>query len=112
MAFGTWMLLILKIICVLIGGHLAITKLLPELKKVLSFFVKRMELITSIVSVLIIYILVLVLKFIIGFIAAVENVYLGYANVLLPGIEVILMVIPYVLYFFVAVVIVAGLSKK
>jgi len=46
----------------------------------------------------------------VGFLAAVENKYLGYASVLLPGIEVILTVTPFVLMFLAAIVIVAGLS--
>lgn len=111
MAFETWMLLVLKIVVVIIGGHLAITKLLPELKKVLSYSVKREELVTSIVSILVFYVAILVSKFVASFLATMENKYLGYANVLLPGIEVILTVTPYVLYFLMATVIVAGLSN-
>ncbi len=111
MAFGIWALLILKIVGVIIGGHLAITKLLPQLKKTLSVFVKREELITSIVSVMIFYVAMLVLKSVISVSATIENMYLGYVNVLLPGVEVVLSVTPYVLYFLMATVIVAGISS-
>jgi hypothetical protein len=111
MAFEIWALLILKIVGVIIGGHLAVTKLLPELKKMLSLFVKKEELITSVISILIFYVAVLVFKFIVSFLAAVENKYLGYANVLLPGIEVILVVTPFVLTFLAATVVVAGLTN-
>jgi len=110
MAIEIWALLVLKIIGVIIGGHIAVTKLLPELKKMFCLFVKKEELITSVISILIFYVAVLVLKFIVGFLAAVENKYLGYASVLLPGIEVILTVTPFVLMFLAAIVIVAGLS--
>lgn len=111
MAFETWMLTILKIVCVIIGGHLAITKLLPALKNVLSSSIKKEDLTTSIISILMMYTGVLVLKFMIEFIVATENKYLGYANVLVPGIEVILTLVPYVIYLMVATVIVAGLKK-
>ena len=43
MAFEMWALTILKIVAVIIGGHLAITKLLPTLKNVLSSFIKKEE---------------------------------------------------------------------
>jgi len=111
MSFEIWMLTILKIVAVVIGGHLAITKMLPALKNVLAAFVKKGEVLTSIISTLLLFVGVLVLKFIINFLVAVENTYLSYVGVLLPGIEVILTIIPYVLYFMVAVVIVAGLKK-
>lgn len=111
MAFEIWMLTILKIVAVIIGGHLAITKMLPALKNVLSSFVKKEDVLTSIISVLLLFIGLLVLKFIVTFLTAVENKYLGYVNVLLPGIEVMLTVIPFVLYFMIAAVIVAGLKK-
>ncbi len=110
MAFEIWALLILKIVGVIIGGHLAVTKLLPELKKMLSLFVKKEELITSIISILIFYVAVLVFKFIVSFLAVIENKYLGYANVLLPGVEVILTVTPFVMTFLAAIVVVAGLT--
>lgn len=111
MAFEIWMLTILKIVAVIIGGHLAITKMLPILKNVLTSFIKKTELITSTISILLFFIGVLVLKFIISFLVLTENKYLAYANVLLPGIEVILTIIPYVLYFLIAAIIVAGLKK-
>lgn len=111
MAFEIWMLTILKIVAVVIGGHLAITKMLPALKNVLSAFIKKGEVLTSIISTFIFFVGILVLKFIVNFLVAVENKYLGYVNVLLPGLEVILIIIPYVLYFMIAVVIVAGLKK-
>ncbi len=111
MPFETWMLTILKIVGVVIGGHIAITKMLPALKNILSFFTKKEELVTSTISILIMYIGVLVLKYIISFLVATGNKYLSYVDVLLPGVEVILTITPYVLYFLIATVIVAGLKK-
>lgn len=111
MAFEIWMLTILKVVAAIIGGHLAITKLLPALKNVLSSSIKKEDLTTSVISVLMVYTGVLVLKFIIESITATENKYLSYASVLLPGTEVILMLVPYVIYLMVAAVIVAGLKK-
>lgn len=111
MAFEVWMLTILKIVAVIIGGHLAITKMLPALKKILASYIKKEDLVTSIISILIFYVAILVSKFVIEFFVATGNKYIGYVSVLLPGIEVILTIIPYVLYFLVAIVIVAGLKK-
>jgi len=110
MAFMDWMLLILKIVGVVIGGHIAVTKFLPLMKTALSSFIKKEEFVTSVISVLMLYILVLVLNVVVGFLVSVENKYLGYLNVLLPGMEVILKVAPYIIYFLIAAVIVAGLS--
>lgn len=111
MVFEIWAFTILKIVAVIIGGHLAITKLLPALKNVLASFIKKEGFIASIISIFIFYVGILVLKFIIDFLAATGNKYLGYATVLVPGVEVILTVIPYVFYFMVGAVIVAGLKK-
>lgn len=111
MAFEMWMLTILKIVAVIIGGHLAITKMLPALKNVLASFIKKPEFIASVISIFIFYVAILVLKFIIDFLVLTENKYISYVNVLTPGIEVILTIVPYILYFMIATVIVAGLKK-
>ena len=111
MAWEIWILTILKIISVIIGGHLAITKLLPALKKILVLFIKEDGFVTSIISTILIYVGVLVLKFIVTVLVATENKYLIYTDILSPGLEVMLSVIPYVLYFMIAVVIVAGIKK-
>ena len=111
MSFEIWMLEKLKIIAVVIGGHLAINKMLPVLKNVLSSFIEKEEFLTGIISVLMFYVGVLVLRFIVDFLVEIGNKYLSYVEVLLPGIEVILAVIPYVIYFMIAAVVVAGLKK-
>jgi len=111
MVFESWTITILKIIFVIIGGHLAITILLPALKRMLSPSVKREEFIPSVIAILIFYVAVLVLKFILEFLIETESKFLGYGNALLPGTEVIITVVPYVLYFMIAAVIVAGLKK-
>lgn len=111
MALEIWLLTILKIIAVIIGGHLAITKMLPVLKKVLNSFIKKDEITVSVISIFIFYVGVLAAKFVIGFLTATGNKYLGYINVLLPGVEIILTITPYVLYFMTAAVIVVGLKK-
>ena len=111
MGFEIWMLTILKIVAVIVGGHLAITKMLPALKRVLSSFIKKEEVVTSVISTFMFYIGTLVLKFIIEYLATTENKYLTYITVLIPGIDVILTIVPFVLYFLIAAIIVAGLKK-
>lgn len=111
MGFELWALTILKIVAVIIGGHLAVTKMLPALKNVLASFIKKPEFIASVISIFIFYVGILVLKFVIDFLAMTENKYMGYVTVLLPGVEVILTILPYIMYFMIAAVIVAGLKK-
>lgn len=111
MSFEIWTFTVLKIVAVIIGGHLAVTKLLPILKNVLNSFLKKEEITLSVISIFLFYIGVSVAKYVIFFLTATENKYLNYINVLSPGVEIILTIIPYVLYFMTAAVIVVGLKK-
>lgn len=112
MAFQEWMMAILQIVVVLIGGHLTITKLLPLLKEGLVYLIKKEEVVNSTISVFILFIGVIVLKKLVEFLVDTGNTYLSYINVLTPGIDIILEVFPFVLYFMLAIVAVSGFAKK
>ena len=112
MAFENWMLLILKVVVILIGGHLAITRLMPNMKNTLAQVVKNEELLTGSVSTLIFFIGVIAAKLILQSVSVVGNKYVSYLTVLLPGVDVILTIIPYVVYFLVAAIIVSAFKSQ
>ena len=112
MALEDWMILVLKVVFILIGGHLAITRLMPGLKKVLAQVVRNEAVLVSSVSTLVFYIGVIAAKLIIQSVSAMDNKYLGYLAVLLPGVEVILVIIPYVVYFLIAATVVSALGSQ
>ncbi len=112
MAFEVWMLTILKIAVLIIGGHLTITKLLPKLKNVLTIFIDKSEIILAIIYALMFYTLILVIKYTVEALVLVNNKYINYLSVVIPATDIMLTIIPFVLYFLIAAVIAMGVKKK
>ena len=112
MTFTTWLPIILKIIAIIIAGHLAITKLLPILKDVLSSYIRKGTVVTGVLYIFLFYIGVLVLEFIVNFLPETGNKYLIYLDILTPGVDLILKVIPYIVYFMLASVVASVFATK
>ncbi len=89
---------IIKIIFVIIGGHLAITKILPMLKNFLDDFIKDDSVMKGLISLLTVAIIVTVITLVIDFIAAIGNPILNYINLIKPAIDVFNNLFNYIQY--------------
>jgi len=110
MAVEVWIVAIIKIALVLLGGHLAITKLLPLMKKLFNSFMKE-EQTVAVISILLLYVGLLVANKVIEAITSIDNQYLNYITLATIPINLILSVMPYLMYFTIACVAVIGLKK-
>ena len=112
MSFATWLPIILKIVAVIVAGHLAITKLLPILKDVLSSYIRKGTVVTGVIYIFLFYIGVLVLEFIVKFLPETGNKYLIHLDILTPGIDLVLKVIPFIVYFMLASVVASVFASQ
>src|SRR3989344_28582 len=95
---------ILKIVFVILGGHIAITKIVPLLNDFLDSFIKDKKAVDSFTSLIDIFILVMVGLKIFEFITAIDNKLLAYLTVLQPGFEVVSSLFTYLQWILLALI--------
>lgn len=103
-----WAMNILKIIFIVIGAHIAITKVLPMLKDALSGLDKKM--INGIISLFAVFILVFAGLKIFEFIAAIGDKTISYLLVIQPAFDLILKLEYYFKYIIIGVIVILGLK--
>lgn len=104
-----WIVNLLKIIFVVVGAHLAITKVLPMLKSIVDGLGdKRVS--EGIISLFAVFILVFAGLAILDFITAIGSTGLSYLNVIKPAFDLIFRLEYYFKYVILGVIIVLGLK--
>ena len=111
MAIELWITNILKVVFVIICGHIAITKVVPLLNDFLLSFVKDKKSVDAFTSLVDIYILVIVGLKIIEFLLAIENTALNYVEAIQPGFEVLSTLFSYVQWILLALIVVVALKN-
>mgnify|MGYP001589191753 CR=1 FL=1 len=111
MAVEIWVTILLKVIFVIIAGHIAITKIVPLLNEFLLSFIKNQKAVDSFTSLIDIYILTLVGLKIVTFTLETEHVALKYVEILQPALEVIYGVFNYLQWILLALLVVIALKN-
>jgi len=99
---------LLKIVFVVLAGHIALTKIIPLVDDMLKGLIKDTKVVDKFTSLLGILVITLAGIKIIEFAVATENKVVGYLSVLSPGLEFIKGLVPYFGYVFAAVVIIVA----
>lgn len=98
MAIDIYVTNIIKIVFTIIGGHLAIAKILPLLKDFLDDFIKEDDVIKGLISLLTVVIIVTVATLVIEFTTAIGNPMLNYINLVKPMLDVLNSLFNYLQY--------------
>jgi len=101
---------ILKIIFLIIGGHIALTKIVPMLEDILSMVLKPKEALEGLTSLISILILILVGTEIIKLAAGTEVQVLSYLSIFTPALNLFMSLIPYISWILGGLVVILGLS--
>lgn len=102
---------ILKIVFVIVGGHIAITKVVPLLNDFLLSFINDKKAVDSFTSLIDIFILVTVGTLLVGFLIEVNNVYLNYISVIKPGLDVLNGLFVYIQWILLALIVVVAIKN-
>ncbi len=97
MAIDIYITNIIKIIFAIIGGHLAITKILPMLKDFLDDFISD-KVMKGLISLLTIIIVVIVATLVLEFTTAIGNPILNYIDLAKPILDIITKLFDYLQY--------------
>lgn len=100
---------IISIIFVIIGAYLVITKILPIIRDLLSDIVDGRAM-GAFMSLLIIIVYILVLDKVVNLLLVAENQYLNYLSYITPGIDILMDILPYVMYILLGAVVAWGLK--
>ena len=111
MGVELWISIILKIIFILVAGHIAITKIVPLLNDFLLGFIKDKNSVSSFTSLIDILILVLVGSKIVTFILEAENAILNYISILQPAFEVLLELFTYLQWIILVLIAIVALKN-
>lgn len=103
-----WIVNILKILFVIIGAHLAITKILPMLKDTLSSFDKKM--VNGLISLFAVFIIVFAGLAIFEFITAIGSKGFSYLLVIKPAFDLIYRLEYYFKYIILGIIVILGLK--
>ncbi|MEK6922786.1 MAG: hypothetical protein AABX08_03240 [Nanoarchaeota archaeon] len=111
MGAEVWITLILKIIIILIAGHIAITKIVPLLNDFLLSFIKDKSSVNSFTSLIDIFILVLVGAQIVNFVQETDSVALSYISILEPAFNVLKEIFVYLQWILLALIVVVAIKN-
>lgn len=102
---------ILKIVFVIVGGHIAITRVVPLLDDFLASFIKDKQSVESFTSLVDIFILVAIGLKIVEFALATENTFAGYISVIKPAFDLIMQLFDYLKWILVVLIGVVALKN-
>ncbi len=106
MSAESFIINLLKIVSVVLAGHIALTKIIPMMDDLLKGLIKEPKVVDRFTSILGILVIALAGIKIIELAAATQNKVVGYLSVLTPGLEFITGLVPYLGYVFAAIVII------
>ena len=101
---------VIKIVFLIVGGHLAITKVLPMLEDVLSSVLTDKKVLDGLMSLLSVLILVIVGIKVIDLFLATQNPTLAYIGLVRPAFEVLFMLVDYFTWILAGVVVLLGVQ--
>jgi len=110
MAAETWIILVLKLVFVLVAGHIAITKIVPLLNDFLLSFIKDKTAVNSFTSLVDILVLILVGSQIVAFIVVADNKVLNYISVLQPALDLLKQLFSYLQWILLVLMAVVALK--
>ncbi|MEK6937128.1 MAG: hypothetical protein AABW58_03600 [Nanoarchaeota archaeon] len=102
---------LLKIVSVVVAGHVTLTKIIPLLDDMLKGLIKDNKVVDRFTSLLGILVVVLASVKIIEFAMATGNKVIEYLDVLKPGLEFVLNLLPYFGYVFAAIVLIIAVRS-
>ena len=111
MSAEIFIVILVKIISVVVAGHIILTKIIPLLDNILKGLIKDNKVVDGFTSLLGILVIVLASVKIIEFAIATGNKVIGYLDVLKPGLELILSLVPYFGYLFGALVLIIAVRS-
>lgn len=110
MAVELWIISILKVVFVIIGGHIAITKVVPLLNDFLLSFIKDNKSVDAFTSLIDIFILVIVGLKIVEFLLEIDNSIINYIAAIQPGFEILSTLFSYIQWILLALIVVVALK--
>jgi len=111
MAVDIWITFILKLIFVLLAGHIAITKIVPLINDFLLSFIKDKNAVNSFTSLIDIFILVIIGLQIMSLVTEINNGYLNYIVVLQPALDAIKSLFAYLQWILLVLIAVVALKN-
>lgn len=111
MAVEEWIINLLKIVFVIVAGHIAITRIVPLLNDFLLSFVKNKKSVDSFTSLIDIFVIVLVATKIVEFALNIQNKIIGYVSILGPGLQVLTSVFEYLKWILLALILVIAFKN-
>ncbi len=106
MSVETIIINILKIIVVIVSGHIILTKIIPLVDDMLKNLVKETKVVDKFTSLLGILVIVLVGIKITELAVATQNKVISYLEIIKPGFELMSSLVPYLGYIFAATVLI------
>jgi len=98
LAIDVYITNIIKIIFAIIGGHLAITRILPVLKNFLDDFIKEDKVLKALISLLTFAIIVAVANLVVQFTTAIGNPVFNYIALIQPMLDIFNTLFSYLQY--------------
>ncbi len=111
MGFEIFLVNFLKIVFVIVAGHIAITKIIPLIDDMLKALIKETKVVDRFTSLLGILVIVVFGSKIIEFAMATENKVVSYLSVVKPGFDLLLSLVPYFGYIFAAAVVIISVKS-
>ncbi len=111
MAAELWVTNVLKIVFVIIGGHIAITKVVPLVNDFLVSFIKDKKAVDAFTSLLDIFILVTIGIKIVDYLLSIDNGILNYVAAIAPGFEILSIFFEYIQWILVALLVLVALRN-
>jgi len=102
---------LLKIVFVVLAGHISLTKVIPLLDGILKELVKEKKAVDNFTSLLGILVFVMVGIKIVEFALATQNKIISYLSVVKPGLDLLLSLVPYLGYIFAGMVLLIALRN-
>lgn len=111
MEIGIWIAFALNIVFLLIAGHIALTKLFPKLKAILVAALGKDDVVNAVMYLFVAYTIIFVLKKFVDMILAIGNSYLNLFAMLNSGLELLILLLPYIQWLILGAVVVVGLKS-
>jgi len=109
---GLLVVLVLGMAFAVAAGHIAITKILPRLKTLLKSAMKDEESVNALMYVFIIYVGIFVLSKLIELFQAFDVSFItDITNIVQPGIDVMMNILPYLQWLVLGILVIIGLKN-
>lgn len=110
MAGEVWVINILKIIFVIAGTHITLTRIMPLIERYFSLVIVNKKIMDALTSLLGVLVLVLAANLVFEFIGAIANPILNYILVAKPLVDLLYQFIGYIQWLVIAVFVIGGLK--